>query len=181
MLCTLYAVWAIQFYKEHIIHIFDIPLPLDRHCNQHTCLRRKLRTVYSAYGVEEDRVTVRASPALTVSFGDSGQYRALFSYDRKTIETRLHYYWKHRLHNPTFGVHMQTKKKLFVAYSAHFHTFCQHYDSLNVTLPNHPPIVVNRVLQRSCKKTDNSRALLAKKPSLPYLVLQYTNGCLCTP
>ena len=80
---------------------FDIPLPLDRHCKQHTCLRRKLWTVYSVYGVEEDRVTVRASPALTVSFGLSGQYRALFSYDRKTIETRLHYYWKHRLHMQT--------------------------------------------------------------------------------
>ena len=105
MLCTLYAVWAIQFYKEHIIHCFDIPLPLDRHCKQHTCLRRKLRTVYSVYGVEEDRVTVRASPALTVSFGLSGQCRALFSYDRKTIETRLHYYWKHRLHNPILLVY----------------------------------------------------------------------------
>ena len=25
MLCTLYAVWAIQFYKEHIIKIFLYP------------------------------------------------------------------------------------------------------------------------------------------------------------
>ena len=110
MLCTLYAVWAIQFYKEHIITFFFISLfRLDRHCKQHTCLRRKLRTVYSAYGVEEDRVTVRASPALTVSFGLSGQYRALFSYDRKTTETRLHYYW---LHNPILLVYTCRHKEI---------------------------------------------------------------------
>ena len=43
---------------------------------------------YSAYGVDDERVTLILSPGVMVSFSDSGQYWALFSWVQVTLDNR---------------------------------------------------------------------------------------------
>ena len=100
-----------------------------RHTNSRTCLRRSLRMWYSAYGVDEERVTLSLSPGVMVSSSDSGQYRALFS----------------------CGAGQSAPLTEMVAHSTHLHTFGQHDNSFDLILPHHPPEMVNCIIHRSCE------------------------------
>ena len=70
--------------------------------------------MYSAYGVEEDRETVRVSRGEMTSFGVSGQYRELLSYIRENTKIMCLREVVHSLECPLLLVHgLQKHQGLF--------------------------------------------------------------------